>query len=98
MYSLAMHLICKLNEETGRKRDNDNRIVIVRSFDKLEVPCMPECYGVVQGGKYIFHPRPCVSILQPAQLDGPPQLVAESKLFRSLRFLRSDPFDDRIDR
>jgi len=85
------------NGETDRKKDNDNRIIVVRLFDRLEVPSMPEFRGIVQGGKYILYTRPCISILQPAQLDGPPQLVAKSKPFRSLRFLRSDPFHDRID-
>jgi len=64
---------------------------------ELELPRMPERRSVVQAGKNIFHPGPCVSILQPAQLDSPPQFVAESQSFRPLRFLRSDPFHDRID-
>ena len=64
---------------------------------ELELPHIPECGGIVQAGKDIFHPRPCAAILQPTQLNSPPQFVVESELFNPLRFVRSDPFGDRID-
>ena len=58
---------------------------------------MPECRSVIQTGKNIIYPRPCVSIFQPAQLNGPPQLVTEAELFCPLRFHRSDPLHNLVD-
>ena len=62
----------------------------------LELPHIPECCSVVQAGEDVFYPGPCVAIPQPAQLNGPPQFVAESKSFRPFRFHRSNPFQDCI--
>jgi len=64
---------------------------------ELELPRIPERRSFVQAGKDTFYSGPCVSILEPAPLNGPPQFVAESKLFRIFRFPRSDSFHDRID-
>ena len=64
---------------------------------ELELSHIPEHRSVVQAGKDVFCTRSRVAVLQPAQLNGPPQLVTESKPLRPLRFYRSDPLYDRID-
>jgi len=71
----------------------------VRSLSNHDLgpPVVPERHSAVQAGENIIDPRPCVSVLQPAQLNNPPQLVAESESFRRLRFLRPNPFHDRVD-
>ena len=58
---------------------------------------MPQCRSVIQAGKNVFYRRPCVAIFQPAQLNGPPQLVTEAELSCPLRFLRSDPLHNLVD-
>jgi len=62
-----------------------------RSFPELEIPRIPRRRSVIQAGKNIFHPGPFVAVSQPAQLNYPPQFVAESKSRRPLWFLRSEP-------
>jgi len=57
---------------------------------------MPGRRGVGQAGVDIPHPRSRVAVLQPTQLNSPPQIVAEPKLFRPLRFYRSDPLHNRV--
>ena len=57
---------------------------------------VPESHGVLQTGKDILHARPCIAVLQPAQLNHRPQFIAEPKPFRLLRFPRPNSFHDRI--
>jgi len=57
---------------------------------------MPQCRGIIQAGKNIFYPGPCVAVFQPAQLYGPPQFFAESKTSGLLRFSRSDPLHNLV--
>jgi len=57
---------------------------------------MPETHSVVQTGEDIVHAGSRVTIPQPAQLNSPPQFVAESEPSRCLRFLRANPFRDRM--
>ena len=64
---------------------------------RLGLSRMPQRRSVIQGRKNIFHRGPGVAVLQPAQLNGPPQFVAESKLFCNPRFPRSNPFHDLMD-
>ena len=65
--------------------------------DKLGVSPIPERYGIIQTGKDIVYAESCIPVLQPTQLSGPPQLIAESELFRLLWFLRPNPLQNRID-
>ena len=55
---------------------------------ELELSHVPERRGVVQAGEDIFYAGSCVAVLQPAQLDRPPQVIVQSKPPRLLRFLR----------
>ena len=77
------------NISTNMTRDAGRR--------ELELSHIPERRSVVQAGNDILHAGPRVAILQPTQLDNPPQLVAEPEAHRSLRFLWSNPLHDRID-
>jgi len=53
---------------------------------------MPRRRSVIQAGDNIFYPGPCAAVFQPAQLNSPPQFIAESKACCLLWFLRSDPY------
>ena len=66
-------------------------------YHELELSYLPECRSIIQAGENFFYPGPCISILQPTKLDGPPQFVTEAEARRPLRFLRSDSPHDRID-
>jgi hypothetical protein len=80
---------------------DENKMVIVCTFrlpyHELGFSCVPEHLSVVQAGNDILYTRPCVAIPAPAQLNGLPQFIAESQVFRLLRFLRSNPLRDRTD-
>ena len=87
----------------GKRRVNVKRLTIglsicsVKLFRHgLELSLIPGHRGVVQAGKNVLYPRPCVAVLQPTQRNDLPKFVGESKSFRSLRFLRPDPFHDRV--
>ena len=84
-------------KDTDRKCDIDNVHTAPLPHRKLKLPRMPERCGVVQAGKNIIYPGPCVPIFQPAQLNSPPQLVAEAEPFCPLRFYRSDPLHNIVD-
>ena len=64
---------------------------------ELGHPHTPQRRSVIQAGKNILYPGPCVAVLQPAQLNGPPQFVTESKMSCPLRFPRSDPLHNLVD-
>lgn len=63
-----------------RSKDVDkgeNRIVNVHTTrfnpnHELGLSQMPQRRSVIQAGKNIFYPRPCVAVFEPAQLNGPP--------------------------
>ena len=82
-------------QHNNRCARNVHNLLIL--YHKSEMPYTPEQHGAVQGGEDISNPRPCVTVLHPGQLNGPPQFVAESKPFRPIRFHWSNPFHDRID-
>ena len=74
----------------------NNRDTFGSLVGKSAVFHIPESHGVLQTRKDILHARPCIAVLQPAQLNHRPQLVAEPKPFRLLRFPRPNPLHDRI--
>jgi len=82
----------------GKKREGENRIVNIHTtrftYHELGLPLRPQRRGVPQVGKNIVYCGPFVAVLQPAQLNGPPQVVTEPKACCLLWFLRSDPLNN----
>ena len=74
-----------------------NRARHSATLRELELSHVPERRSVVQAGKDILYPGPCIAVLRPAQLNGLPQLVIEPKPSCLLRFLWSNPFCDCVD-
>ena len=73
------------------------RVIYTLCHRELELPHVPERRSVVQAEKDILGVRPCVAILQPTQLNDPPQFVAESQTLCPLWSLRSIPLRNRTD-
>jgi len=98
MYCSTMDLIYECNRDADK---GENRIVNVHttrfSYHELGLPHMPQRCSVVQAGKNILYPGPCVAVFQPAQFNCHPQFVAESKAFRPLRLHRSDSLHNLVD-
>ena len=93
-----MNLIYACSKDVNK---GENRTVNVHTTrflcHELGPSHMPQRRSVIQAGKNIFYPRPYVAVFEPTQLNGLPQLVAESKIFCPLRFPRSDPLHNIVD-
>jgi len=53
-------------------------------YHELGLPLRPQRRGVTQVGKNIVHPGPFVAVSKPAQLNRPPQIVAEPKAHQQI--------------
>jgi len=97
----AIYLTYECNRDADKKREGKNRVINLHTtrfpHHELGLSHMPQRRRIIQVGKNIFYSGPCVTVFQPAQLNRPPQFIAESKTFCPLRFPRPDPLHNFVD-
>jgi len=61
-----------IGKSTGKHRVVNVHTSARLPHHELELSHIPERNGTVQARKNVIYARPCVTILQPAQFNGPP--------------------------